>query len=93
MGIPIILSLYLKPCRVSMPCFMVRNSVPNTDVATVDFFENHCTNAVFTFIKKPLLDLQDTLSPAWSLSTSMQISTSFPQGSGAFTGIISLASL
>ena len=71
-------------------CFMLTNSAQKTDVSTVDcFFDNHCTNDVFTFIKKPLLDLQDTLSPEWLLSTNMQMSTSLPQGSGAFTGIAS----
>ena len=93
MGIPIILNLYLKPHRASILRFMVTNSAPNTDVSTVGgFFENHCTNAVFACIKKSLLDLQDTLSPAWLLSANMQISTSLPQGSGAFMGIASLAS-
>ena len=68
-------------------------SVKYQYLSTVDyFFENHC-NAVFTYIKKLLLDLQDTLSPAWLLPTNMQILTSFPQGSGAFTGIASFASL
>ena len=58
MGVPIILSLYLKPHRASRPCFMATNSASKTDVSTVDcFFENHYTNAVFTYIKKPLLDL------------------------------------
>ena len=79
MGIPIILSLYLKPHRASIPYFMATNSVPNIDVSTVDcFFEDHCTSAVFMYIKKPLLDPQDTLSPAWLLSTNLLISTSFP---------------
>ena len=65
MGIPITFSIYLKPLRVSMPCFMETNSVPKTDVSTVDcFLENHCTRAVFTYIKKPLLNQPDILSPA-----------------------------
>ena len=58
MGIPVILSLYLKPPNASIPCFMVTNSAPKTDVASVDcLFENHFTNAVFTYMKRPLLDL------------------------------------
>ena len=36
MGTTIILSLYLKPCQASMPCFMVTNSVPKADVSAVD---------------------------------------------------------
>ena len=57
------------------------------------FFENHCINVVFMYIKKPIHDLWDTLSPAWSLSTNMQMSISLPQGSGVFMDIASLASL
>ena len=94
MGIPIILSLYLKPHRASRPCFMATNSAPNIDVSTIDcFFENHCTNAVFMYIKKTLLNMQENLSPAWSLSTNMQISISFPQGIAAFMDVAFLASL
>ena len=76
-----------------MLCFMVTNALPKTDVSTVDsFFENHCTNEVLTNIKKPLLDLQDSFSHVWSLSTNMQMSTFSLQGSGVFMGIATLAS-
>ena len=35
-----------------MPCFIVTNSAPKTDVSTVDyFFENPYTNMVFSYIK------------------------------------------
>ena len=65
MGIPIILSLYLKPLRALMPYFMATNTVPNTDIFTVDcFFAYYCAKMVFTYIKKPLLDVSDTLSHA-----------------------------
>ena len=57
-----ILSLYLKSPRASMPCFMATNSVPKTDVTTVDcFFDYHCTKVLFMHIKKLLLDMQDIL--------------------------------
>ena len=50
-----------------MPCFMATNSAPKTDVSTVDcFFESPCTNTMFKYIKKPLLDQQETLFSAWS---------------------------
>ena len=65
MGIQIILSLYLKPLRAPMPSFMATSSAQNTDVLTVNhFFENHCTNVVFTYIKKLLHDHKNTLSLA-----------------------------
>ena len=61
----IILSLYLKHIRAYKPCFMTSNSAPNIDVTIVDcFFNYHCTREVSTYIKKPLLDLQDTMSLA-----------------------------
>ena len=84
--------LYFKPLRASMPFFITTNSAPKSDVSSIDcLLENHCTRAVFTYIKKPLLDLQDTLSPAWLLSINIKILTSFPQGSGMFMGIVSSA--
>ena len=65
MEILIIISLYLKPLSASMPCFMATNSAPKTVISSVDcFFENHCNNMAFTFIKKSLLYLQDNMSPA-----------------------------
>ena len=61
MEIPIILSLYLKPLKAFLLCFIVTNSALKTDVSTVDcFFESHCNNAVIMYTKKPLLELQDT---------------------------------
>ena len=59
MIISIILSLYLKPLKASMPCFMATNKAPKTHVSTLAcFFENHCIKVVFTYIKKPCLDLK-----------------------------------
>ena len=56
--------LYLKLLSASMPCFMVTNSSPKTDVTTVEYFlENYFTSAVFTYFNKPLLDLKNNLSP------------------------------
>ena len=92
MEMPITLSLHLRSFRASAP-WMVTNSDPNTDVSTVDcLFVYHCTIAVLTFVMKPLFDLCNFLSPAWSLSMIKQISTSYPLGSGTFMGIASIAS-
>ena len=78
MKLLIILSLHLNPHRAPFSCFMWTNSAPNTNHSNVDCFsENFCTNVLLTYIKKPLFDEQDTFSPAWSLSTNMQMSTSF----------------
>ena len=69
---------------------MATNSLPK--ISIVDFFfENHCTKALFTYIKKLRLYLQDTLSSTWSLSTNMWMSTSLSLGSRAFTSTASLA--
>ena len=58
MVIPIILCLYLKAIRVSMPCFMTTNSAPKTDFCDVGgFLENYRIKAVFIHIKNPLLNL------------------------------------
>ena len=55
---PIILNLYCKPLKASIPCFMAMNSAQNTDVSTVDcLFEYHSTNPMLTYINKPLHDL------------------------------------
>ena len=54
------MGIYLKPLSVFMPCFMAKNLAPKTAVSTVHyFFENHCNNVVFIYIKKPLIDLHD----------------------------------
>ena len=63
MGIPIIISSYLKPLSSSMPFFMCKNTAPTTDVSAVNYFlEDHCTKALFSTIKKPLLVLKNVLS-------------------------------
>ena len=45
------------------------------------------TKVMFIKIINPGWDLQLDLSPVWSLSTNMQISTSLPKGLGASDGI------
>ena len=50
------------PLWASMTCSMVINLAPKPDVSTLDYIlENHCTKLVFMYIKKPFLDVQDTI--------------------------------
>ena len=93
MGIPIILSLYLKPLSASMPCFIAANSVPKTNVSTVDcFFENNAPMQCSHILKKHFLicDIHFLLHEHYP-----QTYGCLPPclGSGLFMGIASLASL
>ncbi len=84
MAAPIILSLYLGPLNVSTPIFMATNSVPMTPVSNVAcLLEYQSTRAVLTSLWEYLV----CLSPAWLLSTNMQISTGLPRGFREFGGI------
>jgi hypothetical protein len=75
-GTPIIRSLYLSPLSFSTPCFIATNSAPKTDVLIVDCrFETQSMQAWLMKMKKPVCDGLVCFSPAWSLSTHMQMST------------------
>ena len=77
-----------------MPCLIATNSAPKTLVLTVAcFFENQTIGAIFTKVIKPVLDRRVCLSPAWSESTNIRKSTSFPRGVlDALVGMASRAS-
>ena len=84
-GIPIILSLYLKPLSYSQHCFIAMNSEPKDEDSTpVCFLLHQCVNAEFKKTKKPVLDLRVAVSDAWSASTFGRIWNPKPRGSGMF---------
>ena len=93
-GIPIILSLYLKPLRYSQHCFIAMNSEPRDEDSTpVCFLLHQCVNAEFNKTKKPVLDQRVTISDAWSASTFARIWNPKPRGSGMFPGSSSFPSI
>ena len=58
MGMPIILSLYLKPGRYSQHCFIATNSEPRENVSTlVCFLLQKCTNKEFIHTRYLVLEL------------------------------------
>ena len=86
-----VLILHHGSLKAFMPCVIVTNSVPNTDISTMDsYVEYYCTRAVLTYVDKALLELPGFSSHALSMQTNMGISTYFPLGSGAFMGITPL---
>jgi hypothetical protein len=87
-GIPIMQNLYQSPHS-----FIATNSAPKTEVSMVAcFLETKSIRAILQKMRKPVQEHLVLLSPTWSLSHIMRMSTSLPEGSGMSTGIVSSTS-
>ena len=93
MGMPIILSMYLKPNGYSQHCLIATNSLPS-ELLYDDFcfLDSQKTGAPVRYTINPVLDLLVTLSPAKSASNKVRIINSFPIALGALSGNNSLIS-
>ena len=86
-GIPIILSLYLKPPRYSQSYFITTNSASKMLLLKLSsYFECQYTRESLRYTRKPVLNRLVTVSDAWSESTSALIINGIPLGSDMFPG-------
>ncbi len=73
-------------CAFKDPCHVWWHT---WDVEIVDcFFEYQIIGAILRYIKNPICDHHISLSPAWSESTNICKSTSFPLSGGALGGTL-----